>query len=378
MEFGLSQTQQQVRDQVQAYVTDEIIGENGDWGGGNSFPDEIYQDFADMGILGMTVSEEIGGADFDPVTTGVVFEQLGRGDVALTMLMMVQNIANAVLYEHGNSYHRKIAEQNVEGEVILSWGLTEPDHGADASSIEIEVEPDDDGYVLNGEKTAITGATFGDYIIVYGRETVDDEIRAFLVPYDAEGVSVQKYEGLGCSVSGWGQVFFDDVTVGERARVSEQNGFKLAMEQFDPSRGWIPLYCLGAAQQSLDETVEYLMEREAFGKAVAEFQGPQFEVAEMQSRVDATRLKAYEALWRAKEGKPFTKDASMAKYMGTELAASVIHDCMILHGHYGYSADFGLGKRMQDVIGLEIGEGPHQIQKLVIGREIFGREYLPY
>jgi cyclohexanecarboxyl-CoA dehydrogenase len=377
MHFGLTSTQQMYRDQVREYTEENVIGENLDWDGGDNFPQEVYRDYADMGILGMTVPEDVGGTDLDALTTGVIFEQLGRGDVALTMLMMVQNIANGLLYKHGDEHHQKIARQNVEGKVILSWGLTEPDHGGDARSIETRVAPTDDGWLVNGEKTAITAATMGDYIILYGRRP-DDEIRTFLIPYDADGVTVTKYDGLGGSVSGWSQVYLEDVEISEDAQIADKSGFKMAMQQFDPSRGWIPLYCLGAAQQTLDETIEYLTEREAFGQAIANLQGPQFEIAEMQTKVETGRLKAYEALWRATEGKDFTKDASMAKWFGTETATQVIHDCMILHGHYGYSDDFGLTKRMKDVIGLEIGEGPHQIQKLVIGREIFGREYLPY
>jgi cyclohexanecarboxyl-CoA dehydrogenase len=378
MEFGLDSLQEMYSDQIGAYVEENVISENLDWDDGENFPDDVYRDFADMGVVGMQLPEEAGGEDLDPLTMGVIFEQLGRGDVALTMMMMVQNIANAVLYKHGDDHHQEIAQRNADGDVILSWALTEPDQGADAQSIETSVRRNEEGWVLNGEKTAITCATYGDYIVLYGRRTEDDAIRTFLVPYDTDGVSVQPYHGLGGRVSGWGQVFLDDVQVPEDAMIADKSGFKIAMEQFDPSRGWIPIYCLAAAQQTLDETVQYLKDREAFGKAIAQFQGPQFEVAEMQTKVEMGKLKAYEALWRASEGKDFTQDVSMAKWYGTKTAQEVIHDCMVLHGHYGYSDDFGLGKRMKDVIGLEIGEGPHQIQKLVVGREIFGREYLPY
>lgn len=378
MEFGLTDTQQLFRNQLSDFVEERIIGENLEWDDGENFPYDVVESLGEMGVLGMNLSEELDGSDLDPVTAGVVYEELGRGDVAFTMLLMVQNIANAVLAESDTSEHREIAAANARGEVLLSWGLTEPDHGADARSIEMEARHENDEWVINGEKTAITGSTFADYLVLYAREVSTDDIRVYLVPFDATGVKVQPYHGLGGRVSGWGQVFLDDVRVPENARISDQNGFKVAMGQFDPSRGWIPLYCLGAAQQTLEETEQYLKDREAFGKSVAAFQGPQFELAEMWTRVESARLKAYEALWKAKKGKDFTKDASMAKLFGTQLSTQVIHDCMVLHGHYGYSEDFGLGKRMQDTIGLEIGEGPNQIQKLIIAREILGREYLPY
>lgn len=378
MDFALSDTQRMYRDQVREYVQEHVVGENVDWDDGERFPEGVYRDFAEMGILGMTVPEEVGGVGLDPLTTGIVFEQLGRGDVALTMLMMVQNIANGVLHAYGDERQRAVAESTARGETVIAWGLTEPDHGTDARSIQTRVEPDGDGWLVDGQKTAITGATIGDYVVLYGRRSDIDGIRAFLVPLDAEGVSIQPYSGFGGQVSGWGQIYLDGVHLPGDAQIGEKDGFKAAMEQFDPSRGWIPLYCLGAAQQTVEETIEYLKDREAFGKRIAEFQGPQFEVAEMQTRVDLGRLKAYEALWKATRDEEFTKDVSMAKWFGTKASTEVIHDCMVLHGHYGYSTEFGLGKRMADVIGLEIGEGPHQIQKLVVARELLGREFLPY
>lgn len=378
MEFGITERQQLFRKELGRFVDDHIIGENLSWDDGANFPYHVIESLGEMGVLGMNLTEELDGSNLDPVTAGIVYEELGRGDVAFTMLLMVQNIANAILAKSNTPQHREIAAANARGELLLSWGLTEPDHGADAQAIETEARQKDGDWVINGEKTAITGSTFSDYLLLYAREAGVDDIRIYLVPLDADGVDIQPYHGLGSRVSGWGQVFLDDVRLPDNARVNNENGFKMAMGQFDPSRGWIPLYCLGAAQQTLEETQEYLKEREAFGQSIAGFQGPQFELAEMWTKVESARLKAYEALWKAKEGKDFTKDASMAKLFGTQLSTQVVHDCLILHGHYGYSEDFGLGKRMQDIIGLEIGEGPPQIQKLIIAREILGREYLPY
>jgi cyclohexanecarboxyl-CoA dehydrogenase len=378
MDFGISDTQALFREQVAEFVSEEIRGENLDWDDGDNFPWEVYRDLGDMGLLGMSLPEDAGGSDLDAQTTGHVFEELGRGDVALTMLVMVQNIANYVLVEHGDEHHREVGEANARGENVVAWAITEPDRGSDAGSVQTRAEVTDDGFLVNGEKTAITGSTFGDYMVLYARRPDLDEIRPFLVPFDAEGVSVQAYHGMGGRVSGWGQVFFDDVALEEAAMITDESGFLVAMDRFDVSRGWIPLYCLGAAQQTVDETIEYLKEREAFGQPLANYQGPQFEIAEMATRLESARLKAYEALWKADQGEDFTKDASMAKWFGTQTAQEVLHDCIVLHGHYGYSDDFGLSKRFQDIIGLEIGEGPHQVQKVVISREMIGKEYRPY
>ena len=194
---------------------------------------------------------------------------------------------------------------------------------------------------------------------------------------DADGLDVQRYVGMGCDHAGWGQLFLDDVRLPASERLGDHDAFKVIMRNFDSNRGWIPLFCLGGARQSLDETEEYLTERETFGQPVASYQGPQFEIAELETKYEAARLKAYESLWLADEGETNTKAAAQAKWYGVDTAREIIHDCMVLHGNYGYSEGFNFSKRLRDVMGLEIGEGPPQIQKLVIAREVFGREYLP-
>jgi cyclohexanecarboxyl-CoA dehydrogenase len=378
MEFGLTETQELYRQQVGDFVDDQIIGENLDWDDDQNFPWGVYEELADMGLIQMEIPEDGGGQGIDRQTVGLIYEQLGRGDAGLSMLLMVQNSVNYVLYTQGDEREQDIARANGRGENILGWCLTEPEHGSDAGAIETTAERTDNGWLVNGRKTAITGATFADYGILFARRASDQGLRPFLLPFDADGLEVQKYEGMGCDLSGWGQLFLDDVRLDEDALVADRNAFKTAMEVFDPSRGYIPLFCLGAAQQTLDETEEYMTEREAFGRELAEFQGPQFQIAEMRTRVEVARLKALETLWRDDNGLDYTKDAAMAKWFGTEVATETIRDCIVLHGNYGYSKAFGLEKRLRDVLGLEIGEGPQQIQKTIIARETWGRDYLPY
>lgn len=377
MDFGLTDTQRLYRDQIREFVTDAIIGENLDWDAGENFPDDVYDSLVEMGVPAMLLPEEAGGSDLDPLTTGIVYEELGRGDVGLSMLVLAEALVNKLLWDYGTDEHREIAEANGRGEVHLSFGLTEPEQGSDAQSLETTATPSGDGWVIDGAKTAITGGVLADYCLVFAREE-DAGIRGFLVPLDADGVDVQRYEGMGCTASGWGQLFFDGVRVGAGARVSGRNGFKMAMQAFDKSRAWIGLYSLGAAQQTIDETVDYLKEREAFGKPLAKFEGPQFEIAEAQTRVDCARLKAYETLWKADQGEPHTRDAAMVKWFAPSVSVEAIRTCLVLHGHYGYSKDFGLEKRLRDVQGQQIADGTPQVQKIVIGRETFGREYLPY
>ena len=378
MEFGLTNTQQMIQSQIRDYVTENIVGENLGWDDVD-FPHEIYDDLIDMGVLGLHLPEEAGGEGFDPVTSGLVYEELGRGDVGLTMLALSENLATKIVWEHGDDHHKEVAKRVCAGGARICCTLRAPDQGSNGQNIAATPEPTDDGFVLSGEKTAITGATLADHGLILARETGGaDDIRAFLVDLDREGIDIQPYAGLGCEVSGWGQIFLDDVEIPADARLSEENAFKMAMRTFDKSRAWIALYALGAAQQSLDETATYLTEREAMGKPLASYQGPQFEHAEWQTRVDAARLKAYQTLWKADEGKPHTKDAAMTKWYAPEVAVDTVRDCLVLHGHYGYSDDFGIGKRLQDVLGQQIADGAPHVQKLIVARETFGREYLSY
>lgn len=198
------------------------------------------------------------------------------------------------------------------------------------------------------------------------------------MPLDADGVDVQPYGGLGCVVSGWGQIFLDEVELSAEAHVGEENAFKMSMQIFDKSRAWIALYALGAAQQTLDETATYLTEREAMGKPLTGYEGPQFEFAEQQTMVDVARLKAYETLWRASEERDHTRDAAMVKWLGPKVSVETIKMCLVLHGHYGHADDFGIADRFRDVVGQQIADGTPHVQKLVIARETFGHEYLPY
>ena len=377
MDFGYTETQQMVRSQLREFVTERIIGENFGWDDVD-FPHDVYDEMSDLGLLGLHLPEEAGGEGFDPVTVGVVYEVLGRGDIGLAMLALSENLVNKLLWEYGDEHHRDVAKSVQAGEEHVCFGLTEPGQGSDAQNIETIAEPTDDGWVLSGEKTAITGATLADYCFVIARQSDPEAIRAYLLPLDADGVDVQPYAGMGCEVSGWGQIFMDDVAIPAEARVADENAFKMAMQTFDQSRAWIALYALGAAQQTLDETETYLTEREAMGKPLAAYEGPQFEFAEYQTRVDAARLKAYQTLWKARQGEPHTRDAAMVKWYGPQVAVDTVRGCLVLHGHYGYSDDFGIGKRFQDVLGQQIADGTPHVQKIIVARETFGREYLPY
>lgn len=405
MDFGLSETQRLFREEVGRFVEDRIVGENLEWDAGENFPqEELYEPMAEVGLTSMFLPEEAGGQDVDFLTSGIIFEQVGRGDVGVALLLLAQNSLNRILYRHGDEAQREVAREVGRGETKLALTATEPEHGSDLRTLETTAERREDGWVFDGKKTASTGLRLADYTVTLARIRdgdagggdgggdagggddgatdgdggEDDEIGMFLLPLSIDGAEVSAYHGMGCEVEGWGELFLDDAVAPADARIGDEDGFKLSMEMFDYTRPWICLYSIGAAQQTLDETKSYLTDREAFGRPLASFEGPMFEVAEMETLLSAARLKSYEALWKMDAGQSNAKDAAMVKWWVPELAADVIEQCMVLHGHYGYSKDFGIEKRLRDVVGQRIADGTPHIQKIIVGREIFGRDYLPY
>lgn len=178
---------------------------------------------------------------------------------------------------------------------------------------------------------------------------------------------------------GRGSIVFDNVKIPLQYRVGDEDkGFYQVMNGFDLSRILIGLQCLGAAAQSLDETMEYVKNRYAFGQPIAKFEGVSFPIAAHYSQIELVRWQCYRGLWLRDKGKSHTMIASMCKWLGPKVAREAIHECILLNGHYGYTKDLPLEQRLRDVIGLEIGDGTAQIQKIVIARELLGREFKPY
>ena len=378
MDFSKTETQRMIGEQLRNYIDSNVVGQTGDWDSKEDFPEDVYQDLVDMGLMGTLLPEELDGEDLGILTGGIIMEELGRGDVGLANVVHNQILGNVTLGQHGNEKHQEIAAANARGENKLSFGLTEPDHGSDALAIETNAVEDGDEYVINGEKIAITSSQYADYNITFCRLGDSDDFRAFLVPLDADGVEVLPYEAIGTAIDGWGQIYFDDVRVPEENMVSERNAFKIAMETFDYTRPWIGFLCIGCAQQTVDETVEYLKDRETFGKPVATNQGPQFQIAEMETKLECARLKCYEVCWRLENDMPHTKDAAMSKWFAAEVSFQTVKECTVLHGHYGYSQDSGIGQRFSDIIGNVIADGTPQILKHIIARETFGRDFVSH
>jgi len=264
------------------------------------------------------------------------------------------------------------------GEKLIAIALTEPHAGSDAARIRLRAQRKGDHFVLNGEKASISMATQADVAVVFARTGSESEgargISAFLVPLDLPGISRSAFDDVGTRPVGRGAIFFDGAHVPADMMLGDEGqGFVQVMQGFDFSRALIGLQCMAVARVSLDETWRYVQEREAFGRPIAEFQGVTFPLAEAETQYEACRWLCLRTLWLKDQELPHTAEAAMCKWWAPKLACEIIQQCLIAHGHGGYSNDLPFGQRYRDVLGLQIGDGTANIMKMIISRQMLAR-----
>jgi cyclohexanecarboxyl-CoA dehydrogenase len=333
----------------------------------------------ELGLLGLRTPAAHGGQEADYLTFGIAMEEIARGDFGCTYGIQLAGLAGEILGRNaGEELKQRWLPPTARGETVIALALTEPGAGSDAANLACRAERDDNGYLLTGEKSGISLGMAAQAAIVFARTARREAARgvsAFLVPLDLPGVARSPLRDLGTRVIGRAVLSFDHVRVPASHRIGEEgSGFYQVMQGFDYNRVGIALACLGVAQVSLEETMAYVKERHAFGRPLAGFEGVSFPIAEAATHVEACRWLCYRALWLADHGRPYTKESAMTKWWGPRLAVETIHQCLLLHGHYGYTDELPFERRMRDVIGLEIGDGTAEVMKLIVARQLMGRE----
>lgn len=380
MEFGWSAEQEQLRQMARAFAA-RVLAPGYRRGDVQGLSRETVKAMGDVGFLGLRIRAEYGGAQQDCVASGIVIEELARGDFNYALLIGTSGLAAEIL--QGCAPEPVKAEwlpAVASGDRIVALAVTEPDAGSDAGAMRSTAVRRDGGYVLSGAKAGISLALAAEGFIIFAKTDPSRGARGvsgFLVPRSAPGLTVQPLADMGGHALARGMVYLEEVQVPESSRLGEENsGFRAVMAAFDFSRILIGLAALGAARATLDETIRHVQERRAFGRPLGSFQGVSFRIAEMETKLEAARWLCYRALWLRDQGLPHTKEAAMVKWYAPRLAVEMIHDCLLLHGQYGYTRDLPVEQRLRDVIGLEIGDGTAEIQKLVIVREVMGREFI--
>jgi len=380
MDFSLSEEQQLVADTIGSFAREVLLPKYAHWDRHELFPREQFLAMGDIGLLGLRVSEAHGGQDMDAVTAGVAVEAAARGDFNCCYGILIACFAGEILGCHGDdAVKAEWLPAMVSGEKIICTCLTEPQSGSDVAGIRTRAVRDGDDYIISGQKASITLVMAGDVGIVFAKTDPAagaKGVTAFLVPFDQPGVSRAPYSDLGSRGIVRGSLFFDEVRVPARYRIGDEGAaFSRVMQTFDYTRALIGLMCLGAAQASLSETVEYLKSRQSFGQPLSRYQGVSFPVADWAAKMEMARWLCFRTLWLRDREMPHTAEAAMCKMQCPDIAVGAIHECLLLHGHYGYTKDYLQEQRLRDVIGQQIADGTTQIQKLIVSREIFGRDF---
>jgi len=378
MNFGFNEEQNAIREMVARFSTDVLAPGYRKRDQAGIIEKDVIRQLGEMGLLGGELPEEFGGSGMDCVTSGLIIEEISKGDFNVGYIPLLTSLNGQIIASHAAP---DLAEEwlraMTSGQKLACIALTEPHGGSDAANLRLKAQKKGDVYVLNGEKTSISMADQADVAVVFARTgTVEQRasgISAFLVPMDSPGITTSRFEDNGQRAIGRGSIFFDNVEVPESHRLGDEGkGFKQVMQGFDYSRALIGLQCLAVAQQSLDETWQWLTQRTAFGQHLSAFQGLTHPLAEYQTYVRAARMQCYHALWLKDNGLPRNAEAAMNKWWGPKLAFDVVKQCLLAHGHTGWGEDLPFAQRLRDVLGLQIGDGTAQIMKNIIARE-----YLP-
>ncbi len=342
----------------------------------------LMREMGQMGFIAPELPEQYGGQGMGCLAAGVIHEEVARADLSISYINLLASLNGQILAHHAApDIARPWLQRLTQGEALFAIALTEPRGGSDAASLRLRMERDGGHYVLNGEKTSISAADQADAAVVFARsgsvEAGARGVSALLVPMDLPGISTNRFDCHGQRAIGRGSIFFENVRVPVSHLLGKEGeGFVQVMQGFDFSRALIGLQVLAVAKASLEETWEYVAQRQAFGKPLSAFQGVSHPLADYETQVNAARLLCLQTLWMKDRNLPHTAEAAMCKWWAPKLAYDAVHQCLLSFGHGGY--DRGpMEQRLRDVLGFQIGDGTAQIMKTIIARTQAGREAVP-
>ncbi|MBV1951185.1 MAG: cyclohexanecarboxyl-CoA dehydrogenase [Cycloclasticus sp.] len=384
MNFSWSEEQLAIKDSARRFAEEKLLPNYQSNDDKHIVDRDMLKQMGDLGFIGAELSTKYGGLGLDYVTAGLITEEISRGDFNVAYVQVLAGLNGSIIEKFAAPELAQYwLSRIITGEAMVAIALTEPSAGSDAANIKLKAERKGDVFVLNGEKTSISAAAQADVAVVFARTGTTDErargVSAFLVPLDNPNIERTHFDDIGESIVGRGSLFFDNVEVPAINMLGDEGmGFIQVMQGFDYSRALIGLQCLGAAEVSVEETWQQVTAREAFGKKISKFEGVTFPLAEAETFIEAAKLLCYKTLWLRDQGEPHTAEAAMCKWWAPKVSFEIIHNCLLAHGHGGYSKDYPIQQRLRDVLGLQIGDGTAQIQKMIIAREKIGRDGVPY
>jgi len=374
--FNLTEDQQMFADTAKQFADAEFAPHAAKWDQEHIFPKEVIAKAGELGFCGLYSPEDVGGLALSRLDSSIIFEQLSMGCTATTAMMTIHNMATWMIATWGTeSVKETWCPSLVMGEQLASYCLTEPSAGSDAASLRTTAKKEDDHYVVNGSKVFISGAGDTDVLVVMVRTGGPGAkgISALAIPADLVGVIYGKAEEkLGWNAQPTRQITFDNVKVPvENLLGKEGEGFAIAMKGLDGGRINIATCSIGTAQQALNSAMEYMQEREQFGKPIAAFQGLQFKLADMATELVAARQLVRLAAFKLdNDDAEKTAYCAMAKRFATDIGFQVCDAALQIHGGYGYIKEYPLERHFRDVRVHQILEGTNEIMRVIIARRL--------
>ena len=377
----MTEEQQQIRDLAREFAEAELRPHAEEWDREAHFPREVIQKLGELGFLGMLLPEQYDGLELDTIAYVTALEEIARGDASVAVAMSVHNsLPTQMIQAQGTGAQKeRWLPPMARGEMLGAFSLSEPDAGSDAAGMSALARKVDGGWVLNGAKAWVTNGGFGDVVVTMVRtDTPDDRrgakgIGAFIVPTDAEGYSVGKKEDkMGQRASETVGISFHEMFVADDQLLGDPSqGFIYALQGLDNGRLGIAAVAIGIAQAALEHSLAYADERRQFGQPIRAFQGMQFKLANMGTRIEAARALLHRAAAAKDAGEPVSKLSSMAKLFASETAMYVTTEAIQVFGGYGYVKEYPVERLFRDAKVTEIYEGTSEIQRTIIARELY-------
>jgi butyryl-CoA dehydrogenase len=341
------------------------------------FPRSFFDQAGEIGLAGVAMPEEYGGAGMDTISYCIVIEEISRVCATSGVILSVNNslVCDPLLKFGTEEQKKEFLTPLAAGQKLGCFGLTEPGAGSDASGLRSTARRDGDDYVLNGNKVFITNGTHADVALVFASVDLEKKhrgITCFIVPTDTPGYHHGTHEfKLGVNASGTTELSFTDMRIPARWRLGgEGEGFKVAMSTLDGGRIGISAQAVGIAQAAFEEALAYAQQREQFNQKISEFQAIQFYLADMSTEIDAGRLLTWKAAWTKENQKRYSLEAAQAKLFTSEMAQRVTNKALQIHGGYGYTKEYNVERYFRDARITEIYEGTSEVQKIVIADHI--------
>ena len=379
LDFDFTSEQELFRRTVREFARKEIAPKIRVYERRREFPWVLYKKMGENGLLGIRFPREYGGQEADAVTAGILAEEMGRAGWQIPL----SDIMGEILALHGPDHLKSDwLPLLARGEKMLGIANTEPSTGSDAAAITTRAMKEGDNYVLNGEKQCITGVQECGAYCLLAKTSPDlgaKGVSMFFVETNRPGLEKYDFDSLGWRLFSFGGLVLKDVKVPAANLIGRENsGFYYVMETFDLMRSLIAAWCVGMAEVSLDESIEYSKQRKAFGRPIAKYESVQSRIVEGYTKLEAAKLLCYRTLWLKDKGQKITKESAMIKWYVPQLTFEIVNDCLQNRGAIGYTTECMDEYRLREIRGAMIGDGTTDINKIVVARELLGREFLPY